>query len=318
MGVIKVPEVPIESVHELLKWVEDFEAEYGQEFRHTNGGVWPTYRGHSDKRYMMVPGLFRKEKGTPRFYTHEQLMIQETLRLMPESFRGFTAFQTLAKLQHYNLPTRLLDITTNPLVALYFASGGKADIDGEVVVIPRTPVLGEDAAQVRVLCEWAINGDWNFRTGEDIARASNFSLSKEDQAADVRTLVGALTSHFVAVRPSYTNDRLRAQGGAFLIAGMQLVEPKDVNQKDAPFNQKVFSFKPWVHDPVQDSPIKIAVEKHYLRFIVPGRSKMKIRRQLDRLEINEATLFPDPEHRARYIAEGYRNGAFGKAIFNDG
>lgn len=33
-----------------------------------------------------------------------------------------STFDMLVKMQHYELPTRLLDITENPLVALYFAS----------------------------------------------------------------------------------------------------------------------------------------------------------------------------------------------------
>lgn len=312
----KIPEIPINNLHDFVEYVEAVETEYGHDRRDATGGVWTTYRGHGDKGYLLVPNLFRKIEATPAFYVREQLLIEETIRLMPEEFVGLTAFQKLAKLQHYNLPTRLLDVTTNPLVALFFASGGPSDRDGEVLVVPQMPLYSEYSEPVNWISEWAINGDWGIRTGNAISIAARFT-PKNKSADDYEPLIDALTSPFLAVRPSHTNVRLRAQSGAFLLTGMRMFTLKDDELKNKTFGDQLILFKPWLHDPLADSPFPMPEQSFHSRLIVPAGLKSVIRRQLDRVDINEATLFPDPEHKARYIAEGFRAGTFGASPVPD-
>lgn len=74
------------------------------------------FRGMSDYTFNMLPSIARKS--TLSLAKIENAIVNEFLTLRPDEFPGINSdFHLLAKMQHFGLPTRLLDFSLNPLIA---------------------------------------------------------------------------------------------------------------------------------------------------------------------------------------------------------
>ena len=102
-------EIQVNSVSEFIEKIVQLDNKEGTEI---------FYRGHANRDWELLPSIFR----TPNGVEKEHLLFRDMVAHEPQSFSECkSALDYLVQMQHYGLPTRLLDMTTNPLVALYFA-----------------------------------------------------------------------------------------------------------------------------------------------------------------------------------------------------
>ena len=102
----------------IAKNLSEFQEQISQLTISTNTVKW--YRGQADKSWTLKPSLWRDfNREDERGMNHEFLWKAPSRTSNPPKDKDWSSWLSL--MQHYRLPTRLLDWSKSPLVALYFA-----------------------------------------------------------------------------------------------------------------------------------------------------------------------------------------------------
>ncbi len=232
-----------------------------REFRKVHGDDIALYfRGESSCSWDLQPSVMRDNPdGQASLRPVEGEMLNDLMTRQPGSFSQLeSTFAQWVLAQHHGLRTRLLDVTRNPLVALYYACDGHQGEDGRlhVFAVPKSLIKPFDSDTVSVIANFAklprreqnmllgktaadatddvfpSNGDDLLRwTEEEFPRIKvrlYSNIRRERPYFEERIDIRDFYRVFV-VEPERMFDRIRAQSGAFLLSAFhERFERRDV------------------------------------------------------------------------------------------
>jgi hypothetical protein len=270
------------------------------------------FRGVSNSRFVCDPSIFRK----PHLLSNERNFTQDIIINNADDFKNRNSiFEKLVYLQHFETPTRLVDLTQNPLAALYFSCEDKFN-----------PVNNSTAGKVELYFE--NNNHLKYYDSDVIKVLSNLSRLTREEYQNLQSqlsccrscakfgencstfnkncYVKKLTSLIKNERPSFEprirpsdllcdyivypvkdNQRIIAQSGLFMLCGVTSNIDKEVSYRTR-------------YDLQEINGKKIVI-------YIPAAQKKKIISELETYNINLFSIYPDIQNASIHFQKKYIN-----------
>ena len=272
------------------------------------------YRGHGSWMFDMIPGIYRKQNRN--ILQCESQFIHEMIASYPNFFSDCkTALDYLVVLQHYSFPTRLLDFTENPLVALYMACATEKSDFADVMRINVEPTDFKyyDSDSISLLANMAFADDgldvsdysfmdyYHSYEGDEVDKAYkehyNTLIQQFNDRDDITRFL-----HLVRSEKPYFKAKIKPEhfDNAVLWVKAKQDFQRIINQSGV--------FAVFGINRSKQNMIDFSYSKYNMfHILIPPESKEKILHELDKIHINQATLYCDMDRIASFHVEKFRN-----------
>ena len=287
---------PVTSIKDLLPKIQRLKDYY-------DPTVFLYFRGQSECGWELRPSLMRSDLAV-----YENEMLTDLVSRRPEEFNEMpSALAQWVLAQHHGLKTRFLDVTRNPLVALYHAcdkTGRKEQEEGDgrlhVFAVPRALIepFNSDAISIAsnvarlsrrekdaLLCKHFSLGNNRIRYENEHVQAMRFlhQLIRQEKPYFEEGIDPRDFYQVFVVEPQQSSERLRAQAGAFLVSAFhERFEREEILR--------------W-----NDG---IPVYAHY-KLTISGEHMNRIKEDLQLLNVTRENLFPGLDSSAKSVSDTY-------------
>ena len=264
------------------------------------------YRGEEASNWKLQPSVMRRvQKSQVSLLSKESVMLLDLMSRRPEDFHNTpSAFAQWVLAQHHGLKTRLLDVTRNPLVALFCACDTAKKIGRiHVFSVPGEQVKSFNSDTISIIANFSklSRAEQNLLlgwSGEDIEKRepdSKISYIYENAMRRLYHFIRQEKPFFeeridprdffrvFIVEPQQAFERIRVQSGAFLISAFH----------ERLERTKVLKWNPGI--PIYD----------HSTLLVQTKNKQDILDELRLLNISRETLFPGLDEAADAVTKLY-------------
>ncbi|TDG34823.1 FRG domain-containing protein [Pedobacter changchengzhani] len=238
------------------------------------------FRGSGRASYPLSPSLHRHatiDKGEEIIELEIALVDRFKQRSVPflkNSLDKKNDWEVLFFMQHYGIPTRLLDWTENPFVSMYFAL-----TSAPYQIISKKRVYSDDC------CIWVLDPVmWNQESLKDFSYNQGI-LSVENHLVDSyrpRTPFANIREKPIAIFGTHNSPRIVAQRGVFVVFGKNLSALDETYRNDS-FPQECLT-----------------------KIIFPKKKIESLLHSLTSIGITDSVIYPDLEGFSKELKRFYK------------